>query len=91
MQPAEVSRLHQEGGFAPVLQGGDHVLAMTIAPGAFDLVQGYPVPEQHRAGRVGAWDPMGQVAPAVPEVGEGHGQALGGSHQRMRRGWRGLA
>ncbi len=63
---------------------------MTIAPGALDPVQRDPVAEKHRTGLAGAAHPMGEVVPALPEVGQRQGQAGGGADQRIRRARGGL-
>jgi len=52
-QALEAAGLHEEGGPTLPLQGRHHRLAMAVAPGAVDPVQGDPVAEQDSVG--GPW------------------------------------
>ncbi len=90
-QTAQISRLHEECVPALAVQRGDHWLAMAVAPGAMDSVQRHPVAQQDSVGRARTGRPVGEIAPALPEVGERRRQRAGGAQRERRRRWRGVA
>ncbi len=83
-QAAEAARLHQECPLALPVQRGHHRLAVTVVPDPADPVQRDAVPQQDGVGRLRPRQPMAEVAPALPQVGQGRGETAG--RARKERG-----
>ncbi len=76
-QAVQPTRLHEEGRAPLLIERGHHRLAVTVAPGAADPVQGHAIAEQNGVSRPRPRQPMIEVAAALPDVGQGRGEAHG--------------
>ncbi len=64
---------------------------MAVAPGPVDPVQRHPIAKQDGAGAIRARNPVGEVAPAFPQIGERQSQVGRPAEQGARRRRSGVA